>query len=468
MTTHYYLLLIAATLAIVALTILTWWKTRSVVFPLGMAFSYYLSLYGAWFLVYDKSGGDSGKHYSYLEAKMFPVNLDDFYFLGLLIYALFLITIAATTLFLVRPAERRPETLSNALEIAHTPIILVCACAAIGSFLIVRDGLATAAELGVSPYTLMRRGFGDVPTLFTIHQILNRIALVPATIGLAIILSGQHPLLLRGRRSLLAALGYTVVIAGMITLAFLLGYKSEIFYSGMVGCLFYLANARRPRWAVAGLGGTAVVIGMFLVDKLRWISTDELSGAVLSTESLDLSAILKFAASSNEAFASHFSLYGVLSLDVPITYGLSFVSLIASLVPRIVWPDRPSDIYAYYAEGVNAIPGQGYTIHHATGWYLNFGVPGVVIGAVIFSWIWARLFNLHMRTWSIDSRIMRVFSSISPWTFSAYIPFLMHAGPEVYKGLVVEALALPTFVIAIGAISCRFASHPQSSATASK
>ena len=51
--------------------------------------------------------------------------------------------------------------------------------------------------------------------------------------------------------------------------------------------------------------------------------------------------------------------------------------------------------YQYYATGVGAREGQGYSIHHATGWYLNFGVAGVVMGAILLGRLWAGLYNNH-------------------------------------------------------------------------
>jgi len=35
---------------------------------------------------------------------------------------------------------------------------------------------------------------------------------------------------------------------------------------------------------------------------------------------------------------------------------------------------------------VGAIQNQGYSLHHATGWYLNFGYFGVALGAVVMAW----------------------------------------------------------------------------------
>ena len=74
-------------------------------------------------------------------------------------------------------------------------------------------------------------------------------------------------------------------------------------------------------------------------------------------------------------------MYGVLAAGVEPRFGYSLYSLVCSVIPRVLWPDRPRDIYLYYSESVGAIQNQGYSLHHATGWYLNFGYPG---------WRWAR------------------------------------------------------------------------------
>ena len=55
---------------------------------------------------------------------------------------------------------------------------------------------------------------------------------------------------------------------------------------------------------------------------------------------------------SNEAFAAHFSLYGVLAAGTAPKFGYSLYSLACSVVPRVLWPSRPRDIYLYYSESV--------------------------------------------------------------------------------------------------------------------
>ena len=95
---------------------------------------------------------------------------------------------------------------------------------------------------------------------------------------------------------------------------------------------------------------------------------------------------------------------------------------------------------------------QGFSIHHATGWYLNFGLPGLLFGAVLWGWIWGRCFNAYLcaeATRDRGGRWRYAFAVMAPWGFVAYIPPLIRAGLEGYKGLVIEGLLVPMLVVSI-------------------
>jgi hypothetical protein len=141
-------------------------------------------------------------------------------------------------------------------------------------------------------------------------------------------------------------------------------------------------------------------------------------------------------------------LYGVLRFEAPITYGTSLISLAASVVPRVFWPVRPLDVYPYYAESVQAAGGQGYSLHHAAGWYLNFGVAGVMLGGVVWGWLWASLFNRFHQA-RPNQVAMRFFTVLAPWVFVAGIPGLIRTGIEGYKGLAVDSFLVPTVSLAL-------------------
>src|ERR1700747_1194927 len=95
---EYFVLLTAATAAIAALAWTLYRRRRDIGLLLGTAVLYYWSLYGAWYIVIDKTGGFSGKNYHYLEYKLFPVALDGNYMLTLALYSGFLILVQLTLL----------------------------------------------------------------------------------------------------------------------------------------------------------------------------------------------------------------------------------------------------------------------------------------------------------------------------------------------------------------------------------
>src|SRR5438270_416107 len=99
---EFYFVLTVSTAIIAAMAGVLWLKTRSVSFPLGLAFIYYWSLYGGWSIVIDKLGGDSGKHYDYLEDRLFPIYLDDYYYWSLILYATFIIVVGTVVIFSVK------------------------------------------------------------------------------------------------------------------------------------------------------------------------------------------------------------------------------------------------------------------------------------------------------------------------------------------------------------------------------
>src|SRR5262249_30285408 len=168
----------------------------------------------------------------------------------------------------------------------------------------------------------------------------------------------------------------------------------------------------------------------------------EMSTAV--SERLDeATEVGRFLTSSNEAYAAHFSMYGVLANNVEPKFGYSLYSLVCSVVPRLVWKDRPPAIYSYYSASVGAIQNQGYSLHDATGWYLNFGYPGVALGGVLLGFAWAFCMRSRSMIRAKSGLTFRLFAVVSPWLFVACLPPLVRAGPEAYKGLFIEGVLIP-------------------------
>ncbi len=95
---QYFATLTAATAVIAALALALYRRRRDWGLVAGTAALYYWSLFGAWYIVIDKTGGFSGKNYHYLELKLFPIELDSNYMLTLGLYAVFMIAAQVTML----------------------------------------------------------------------------------------------------------------------------------------------------------------------------------------------------------------------------------------------------------------------------------------------------------------------------------------------------------------------------------
>ena len=171
---EYYALLTTITIIIVVLAFAVYRKTSDWGTAMGTAALYYWSLYGAWSIILDKSGGSSGKNYQYLESKMFPIFLDSDYMLALTLYGAFIILVQLTILAF---AGGKKRIQLPRLLLRHEPILLMTFIAGVCSVLLIRDELSTAWTLHTSAYWYTRRNPSE---WFTLHQVLNRAALLPA------------------------------------------------------------------------------------------------------------------------------------------------------------------------------------------------------------------------------------------------------------------------------------------------
>lgn len=445
---EHYGVLSTATLLIIILSLLVWRKTKSIAFLLGFLFLYFWSLYGAWFIIYDNLSGDQGERYQYLFFKLFPIYLNTDYLWTLVLYALFIIVIQLTVLYVAKRPDEQTDAIFRPFRMSHLRIILIAGCAGALSYLIIRNSLAAAAEMNASGYEYVR-GEGNAVPFFTLHQLLNRVALVPLMIGLAVFFSGEGGKYIVGTRNRLLLVGYTAVLGGMVVFCMILGNRNELMFSFATGALFYIANTHKPKKLVLGgiaaFGGGALILVKFWRDGIFTIMSGAGSWELIKHAFTETVV-------SNEAFAAHFSMYGAISKEVPFTYGTSLVSLLTSVVPRIFWSDRPADIYSHYADNVGAIGDQGYAIHHATGWYLNFGVPGVILGALLIGWLWAKLFNKFYEVEKQRWFATRVFSTLAFWTFTAALPVIIRAGPEAYKSLIIQTFLMPTAIVAMASV----------------
>ncbi|MFH0896408.1 MAG: hypothetical protein V2A54_18400 [Bacteroidota bacterium] len=466
---HYTVLLIL-TIVIFYLAFKIWKKTHDVSFLLGIAVLYYWSLLGAWFIIYDSMTGNAGKefglHYYYLLDKMFPVNVDTDYLLSIFLYGLFIISIEVTLLFTLKKFRMDKIDYSGfkPLQINHTIVILISIVSIIASFWIILPEMKWAIENNMSIYTVTR--MSDSP-FFILHRLLNEYAIIPLFIGFMILVSGKDSRLINGNNHWLFMIAYVFVILIAESYLLLLGNKNEMLFTGIFCVLLYLTNVQQHIKVYKIIVLILIfMIPLFLTDTIRSFKPEQLiatfdgrksNATIPEMEPAEISAssTLSAFAFSNEMFAGHFSMYGVLSKDVPFTYGSSIVSLVAAIVPRILWPDRPQEVYYHYAKSVGAKPGQGYSMNQATGWYINFGVFGILLGAFILGRIWSWTYNSRLKILNEKRKIVLAFYIVATCSVVAQMPNMIRGGPEYFKPLIMEAFFIPVLVIFLAIIFFR-------------
>lgn len=440
---EYFAILGVSTAIIAALTLAIYRIGRDAGVIVGVLALYYWSLLGAWSIVIDKTGGFSGKHYYYLETKLFPVSLDRDYMIALALYAGFIVVTLLTLLACLCRPHGKPVP---RLILRHEPILILAFLAGFASYLLIRDKIGAAWALNTSAYWYTR---SQTDQWFTLHQVLNRVALLPAAIGFGVFAAGRNSRYFLSVHGRYTPTLYALLFCGMGAFTFVLGNKNEVLEALVAGTLAYLGSARRPSLLKTAFAAAAGLWFLYAIDFFRAVPLADLREA-LAQRLGQATGVSGFITSSNESFAAHFSMYGVLRNGVAPKFGYSLYALACSVIPRIFWPDRPLDIYFYYSDRVGAIQNQGYSLHHATGWYLNFGFAGVAIGAVVLGLVWAYCLNAHRRIRRRSGLFFRLFAATAPWLFAAYLPSLLRAGPEGYKGFLVEALFIPVGTLALG------------------
>jgi hypothetical protein len=441
----YFAMLGASTTVIAALACALYQRRRDMGLIVGVLALYYWSLFGAWSIILDKIGGVSGKNYYYLENKLFPIVLDSHYMLALCLYAGFIVVAQLSLLAALPRTRERPIP---RLILRHDPILIVGFLAGLASYFIIRDKLSAAWALNTSAYLYTRT---QTDQWFTLHQVLNRVAMLPSAIGFAALMAGNRSRYFVSVRRRYTLAAYLILFLGMGLFTFVLGNKNEVLESLLAGTLAYVASVRRPSLWKVSMAVTAGAWFLYAIDFFRGVPVAGMQSAI--GERLgQATGVARFVTSSNESFAAHFSMYGVLAAAVPPKFGYSLYSLLCSIIPRVLWPDRPLDIYFYYSAQVGAIQDQGYSLHHATGWYLNFGIAGVALGGAVLGLVWAFCLNAHQRIRPSSGLLFRLFAVISPWLFVAYLPPLLRAGPEAYKGFLIEAVLIPVGTLAL---ACR-------------
>jgi hypothetical protein len=150
---------------------------------------------------------------------------------------------------------------------------------------------------------------------------------------------------------------------------------------------------------------------------------------------------------SNELFAGHFSMYGVLKKNVQPNYGISFKNLIYSFIPSSLVKERPEDAYTYYSREMKFRGTQGFTINYITAWYLNFSYFGLILGPLFLAGVILLPFYFSRK---FSSNQGQLFSILAMCGITGFAAMMVRSGPESFKALLYESVIIPIVVVAIG------------------
>lgn len=146
---------------------------------------------------------------------------------------------------------------------------------------------------------------------------------------------------------------------------------------------------------------------------------------------------------SNELFAGHFSMYGVIKYRVQPKLGMGFKSLGSAFIPGFIRKDDMENSYTYYAESLNLPKDQGFTINHITSWFLSFSYFGIMLGAFFLASIVILTQYLLNRCKNQTLKMLYLIIFIG---VSASSVFIVRSGISVYKIVLYECIFIPVFI----------------------
>lgn len=417
-----YILLVAITIFVVLAILKVYRRTRSFIPLVPIVIIYLWSIYGAWtWIPFKLSGGRA-----FYEDLLFTVNIDEYYFQALLYYSFFLVVFCICELKYFKKKTFNAnahyfsviEKLSNSLGY-HLIVVAFLIVFLSFSF---RD-ISYAIRTGVSVYKLSRfdstigglsslvEFCGDTFVYLSIPLFFAKSKLKRIPIIFLFVVYYFFNFLLGNRN---------VLLCGLLIMA--------VLYSELYG----VKKALKPQKIVIVL---FLMVSIQLISFFRGMTTDVM---FVENSDITLSSVFMSLFSSSEFYAAQMSMYGVLKFDVDFTWGSSVLFLLSTLIPTFVGITRPDSIYLYYVKGtIGHRPEFGVTINHATGWYLNFGLIGIILGA----WVWVailRFFDIRKR------KFIYLYGSV---IFSGVSIQMIRSGMEAYKGVLLLDTIIPMFII---------------------
>jgi hypothetical protein len=373
------LLIIGLAGAMAAYLLATWAVVRTTRDPsiaVTLVLALYWTLVGALPVLLAKRH-DAGARYSYLEERLFPIEVDDVYVSVLVAYTAFLLGVVVTVAAISRTRSRRTVRTDLAWatavtgSLSHLRLLAICG----GLFVVRMALLLLVTRSGGSLYTETRVVQGSNARLLLAYQYLTLLGGYAGFIGAGLWLA------CRSARQAFRPSHRRMISVGYASLALLVLAENALVGNRAVPLIGLGAIAvlwLRYRWMpvdrvgrqtlVAGVAALGVLAVLFLgavgISRGAAVTSPSTAATVLVQTASDPGHVFEEVAASSEKLAAHMSLYGVLENGTADTHPFT------------------TDTYGLYARTVGAPADQVFTIHFVTSWVLQVGPLGVLAAAI--------------------------------------------------------------------------------------
>jgi hypothetical protein len=473
-----YLIPTICTIAIIVSLFFHFKKFKNIYIIISSVVLYYWSIAGSWFFILDRENPALGKklgiHFHYYLDVLYPVQIDFYYFKAIILYTLFILSFIWGSYFFLKVRKPAVQKLSSPIHLNPVFILLPALVGmAISCFSVHEEIMSSIRHFKSFYYTIN----ADTTQRFhTLHLASNTLMAISSYAFLGLIMSPNGNFLVLDKSSKFIYRLGIFLLALVLGYLILLGGRNYFIFGALLIFVLAYENSGTKQWLKkVVIGGIVLIAPLFLTELTRGTPIISLAIYELNKpknhseqtqngredfffdeekqEKYQVSGVstLQSLLYSNEMFVPAFSMYAVLKEDIPITNGKSLAWLVSSIIPSFVGIERPEDSYKYYIQHTRAaeVKNQGFTIHHATGWYLNFGILGTIIGGLILSMVLSigyKKYKSAYRKW----HKLCWFSAFAG-TF-IFIPRLIRSGPEGYKSIFLIAILFLMVVLLCGTL----------------
>lgn len=247
----------------------------------------------------------------------------------------------------------------------------------------------------------------EADAAFPIIQVFTQIVPMVLLIASAIIMFFY-------RNPLVKLIGAGLLLANLMTFL-LTGSRGGMFTTLCAIAVYFHYRVRRIRASALVLG---ILVSLILLNGVALVrSTSDLSemGEILITEtSGDISSLLNLGRSGEFLVGMNLMrlIEGISADESRFSYGMSFLDDILCYIPRSIFPNRPLPLSERFVEefypGVRDMGG-GYGLFFLQDGYWAFGLLGVLISLIVYSWILGRVY-LYIKSYFPNSFIVLAYS----------------------------------------------------------